>query len=207
MGKGLYFMMMWVCLVGCGIPGLNTPPKMEEGPAGPTVLIQPFDESIPSAIAYVAKGLYDSLGLVVKVLPEAKLPAIAWYAPGKRYKADTILHYLRTLVPDRDSYVLGITGKDIATHKNGNPYWGIMGLGFMPGHACIVSDYRLHRHPQTEAQLNNRLLKVALHELGHNFGLPHCANQQCIMVDAEGKDKIDSQKGFCDACAQALSKK
>lgn len=171
-----------------------------------TVVIQPFEEFIPDAVAYVAAGIKDSLGVEVKVLPEAKLPRIAWYPPTKRYKADTVLNYLKPLSDNSLRYVLGITGKDIATNKNGNPYWGIMGLGLCPGHCCIISDYRLHRYPQTNKQLNTRLLKVALHELGHNFGLPHCVDQSCLMVDAEGKDKIDGEKTFCGDCEKKLSK-
>lgn len=170
-----------------------------------TVLIQPYEEFIPDAVAFVAAGIRDTFGLAVKVLPEARLPASAWYAPSKRYKADTILQYLKHLSVNDNTYVIGITGKDISTNKNGNAYWGIMGLGFCPGQCCVISDYRLHKYPQTQRQLNTRLLKVALHEVGHNFGLPHCPVQNCLMVDAQGKDKIDGEKAFCAACRKKLS--
>ncbi len=66
---------------------------------------------------------------------------------------------------------------------------GIMGFGYLPGNACVISNYRLGKYPQTQIQLNEKLLKVALHELGHNFGLPHCPDEQCIMIEAKEKDK------------------
>lgn len=191
-------------LLACGTDGDKTSVTSPEK-AGVKVLIQPYEEFIPEAVAFVAAGIRDTFGVEVKILPEAKLPVSAWYLPTKRYKADTILQYLKPLSVNDLTYVIGITGKDISTNKNGNPYWGIMGLGFCPGNCCVVSDYRLHKYPQTQRQLNTRLLKVALHELGHNFGLPHCPVQNCLMVDAEGKDKIDGEKAFCGSCRKKLS--
>jgi archaemetzincin len=200
----IFILPLLLLLQACGPDGAGpfvSSPKL----ADCTVLIQPYEESIPETVAFVAAGIADTFGVVVKILSEKKLPASAWYLPTKRYKADTILQYLKPLSANNFTYVIGITGKDIATNKNGNPYWGIMGLGFCPGRCCVVSDYRLHKYPQTQRQLNTRLLKVALHELGHNFGLQHCPNQNCLMVDAQGKDKIDGEKAFCAACRKKLS--
>jgi archaemetzincin len=170
-----------------------------------TVIIQPYEESTQEAISFVANGIRDTFGVDVKMLPTGKLPVSSWYMPTKRYKADTILQYLKPMVANNNTYVLAVTGKDIATNKNNNPYWGIMGLGFCPGHCCVISDYRLQKHPQTQRELNIRLLKVALHELGHNFGLQHCLIESCLMVDAQGKDKLDGENAFCSACRKKLS--
>ncbi|NCU04358.1 MAG: Zn-dependent protease, partial [Chitinophagaceae bacterium] len=41
-------------------------------------------------------------------------------------------------------------------------------------------------------------------EMGHNFGLGHCPDQACIMVDAEEKMKLDAQKGLCSNCKHKL---
>ena len=44
--------------------------------------------------------------------------------------------------------------------------------------------------------------KVALHEIGHNLGLPHCTTNNCFMHAAEGSIKqIDAEKrDMCSTC-------
>ncbi|TAD82935.1 MAG: hypothetical protein EAY75_15635 [Bacteroidetes bacterium] len=169
----------------------------------PTVLLQPFNETDAAAISFLQKHLADSLHVEVKILPAKLLPANSWYAARKRYWADSILQMLKKMAPP-NAKVLGVTGCDIATRNARHTNWGVMGLGFLPGNAAVVSTYRLHRDGLTVAQLQQRLLKVALHELGHNFGLPHCANAHCLMADAEGKDKLNELDAFCQSCRAKL---
>jgi archaemetzincin len=46
-----------------------------------------------------------------------------------------------------------------------------------------------------------RLAKVAVHELGHTLGLPHCPNVGCLMEDAEGRvATCDREYDFCARC-------
>jgi archaemetzincin len=54
----------------------------------------------------------------------------------------------------------------------------------------------------TKEQFVARLKKVSCHELGHNFGLPHCPNKTCIMQDAAETIKtIDNVSlHLCDEC-------
>jgi archaemetzincin len=97
-----------------------------------------------------------------------------------------------------------MTGKDIATKTIRQNNWGVMGLSYMPGNVCIISDYRLQKHGRSAEQIRAKLLKVALHELGHTAGLPHCKQPKCLMTDAEGKDKLDEQKQYCYSCRTIL---
>jgi len=75
----------------------------------------------------------------------------------------------------------------------------VMGLGFMPGNACVVSSFRLSKKKRAE-----QFYKVVLHELGHTQGLPHCAVKTCFMRDAEGKNPTDEETGFCNSCRKHL---
>lgn len=81
--------------------------------------------------------------------------------------------------------------------------YGVMGLGFMPGNACVISSFRLG----DKKNLHERLYKVAIHELGHNNGLPHCKEDSCYMMDAEGKMKLDNEHFFCNQCRCFLVQK
>ena len=76
-----------------------------------------------------------------------------------------------------------------------------MGLGFCPGKACIASTFRL-----SKIETNKQLFKVAIHEMGHTFGLPHCAIKYCFMRDAEGGYPTNKEKDFCTKCKSFLIK-
>lgn len=203
-----YFLISFLILLGCTTPDSKLPPPktavIKPLPAKNKILIQPLNDISDSAISYLKKRITEIYKAEVAVLKTRPLPANAYYAPRKRYTADTILVFLKSFLPNTTYYVLGVTGKDIATKKGNNLHWGIMGLGYNPGNACVISDYRLSKYPQTEMQLNERLLKVALHELGHNFGLPHCPNEYCLLTDAQGKDKLNNETGFCSKCTAYL---
>jgi len=131
-----------------------------------------------------------------------------------RYRADSIIHYLRTTKPGHVDYVLGFTNQDISTTKKDksgrikqpvNRYtdWGVMGLAYSPGVACVVSTYRLKSNEQ---KLTDRTIKVALHELGHSFGLPHCENKKCVMTDAvESVRTVDqADPALCSRCKHKI---
>jgi len=169
--------------------------------------IQPYDEIDSATISFIQQELGKVYDFSTITLPPKKLPADAWYAERHRYWADTLLKHLKKLSPSSNIYAIGITGKDISTKKSKYPNWGVMGLGLMPGNACVISDYRLQAYPKTREHIDSQLLKVAIHELGHNFGLPHCPNETCYMTDAEGKNKLDGETGFCKECRKFLRDK
>lgn len=49
-----------------------------------------------------------------------------------------------------------------------------------------MSTFRLRRKARDAAHSIDRLSNTALHEVGHTFGLDHCAEPRCPMQDAEG---------------------
>lgn len=130
-----------------------------------------------------------------------------------RYRADSIINYLRINKPDSINYIVGLSNLDISTtkkDKNGNTKtpehkyydWGIFGLGYRPGSSCVISTHRLKTNKNKFVE---RLKKVTMHELGHNLGLPHCPNKHCFMQDAAETIKtIDSVE--LNLCKNCLSK-
>jgi archaemetzincin len=134
----------------------------------------------------------------IELMKPESMPAMAYYAPRKRYRADSLIHWMARRAAAGETW-LGITEQDISTTKEGNPDYGIMGLGFRPGKAAVASNYRLRKKDQ--------FYKVAIHELGHTLGLPHCGDESCYMRDAEGGDPTAHEKYFCTACQAFLKKK
>jgi len=164
------------------------------------IIIQPFTGISPSLVAMFYKKVKEvNPNTILK--KSTSLPSSAYYAQRNRYRADTIIHYLNHYA-SADTVIIGLTSKDISTTKGNIPDWGIMGLGFQPGNACVVSTFRL-----SKANLNSQLYKVALHELGHTDGLSHCPNKTCFMRDAEGGNHLDEETGFCPSCTKYLKNK
>lgn len=173
----------------------------------PRVFIQPLGDADTVYTSYLKTHIAQFYKTEVIILQQTALPQNAFYRPRNRYLADSLLLFLKASSHHKDEYVLGVTNRDISTQKAGIANWGVMGLGFQPGNACIISSFRIKNKLRNKQQLLERLLKVGLHELGHNFGLQHCPNQHCIMVDAEGKNKLDGEEGMCKNCASLLQKK
>jgi len=146
-------------------------------------------------------NVYDSLRQIfpdVVLMKKESMPAIAYTAPRNRYRADTLIHWMSRRAQENEIY-LGITSYDISSTKNGNPDFGIMGLGFRPGKACVASDFRLKD--------KSNFFKVVIHELGHTAGLHHCPEKTCFMRDAEGHDLTGEEKEFCKRCRSFLIEK
>jgi archaemetzincin len=159
--------------------------------------ILPF-EGIPQSITdHVFKELSKILTNLNLLKPIA-LPKRAYYAPRNRYRADTLIYILRNATED-GHVTMGLTNKDISAEKGKVFDYGIMGLAYQPGKSCVVSTYRL-----SKKNINEQFFKVAIHELGHTQGLPHCPNKTCLMTDAEGKNNTDKENGFCIKCKTYL---
>ncbi len=179
------------------------------------VAIQPigkYDQELVDSIASKVRTFY---GVEVAINEPIEMPK-AFYTTVRspRYRADSIIRYLRREKQDSLDYVMGITSYDISTTKKdakGNikepvstyKDWGIFGLGFCPGPSSIVSSHRMGAKHDLRVE---RAQKVALHELGHNMGLPHCPNKSCFMQDAAETiktiDKVDFN--LCEDCRKRL---
>ena len=169
-----------------------------------TVAVMPYKGFDTALLDDVQKEVEAFYTCNVIILPACNLPENAFYAPRQRYKADSLLLFQKQLVKDGIRSVVGFTAKDISTST---PDWGIFGLGYCPGKACVISTYCLQKASATTDQLKERLIKVVLHELGHNLGLPHCtADKECLLTDAGGTIKqVDNErKWLCSNCTQIL---
>ncbi len=81
----------------------------------------------------------------------------------------------------------------------------IFGEAQLNGKHSIISVCRLHElfysGIANEKLLLERTIKETLHELGHNYGLRHCIDWDCVMHASHGIEEVDI-KGttFCKKC-------
>ncbi len=181
--------------------------------------IQPYDkfsQEDAKVISFVIDSFYR---LETKILPNKSLPKTAFTKiKSPRYRADSIIKIQNQNIPKNVYYILGLTNEDISVTKNDKngqilePKWkycdfGIMGLAYKPGKSAIVSKFRIKsKNHKTEM---TRLRKVAIHEFGHNLGLSHCPDKNCVMTSAAEKlTTIDNEKlALCSKCKKIINYK
>jgi len=85
----------------------------------------------------------------------------------------------------------------------------VFGEAQLGGDVAVVSYHRLQNERYGLARnpdlLFDRLLKEAVHELGHAYGLVHCSTQECVMHTSTYVEDIDlKSSSFCTACSDAI---
>jgi archaemetzincin len=168
--------------------------------SGYTVCVQPLGKYDKKLLAPLERGIESIMGFTVQRLDPRPMPEDAWYEPRKRWRADTILDWIRSDVwPESGcGAVIAFTSADISTTNGEIEDWGIFGLGEIDGVACVVSSKRLARKAKKK-KLIQRVVKVAIHELGHVIGMPHRdgVDPECMMNDAGGTIKtVDAERGL-----------
>ncbi|MFC1627629.1 archaemetzincin family Zn-dependent metalloprotease [Gemmatimonadota bacterium] len=119
-----------------------------------------------------------------------------------QYNSTTLLRMLLDDAPVETDYILGICGVDlfipVLTY--------VFGEAQLSGSAAVISIHRLDQLvyglSADEELLYQRLLKEAIHELGHCFGLVHCHDPACVMRASTYVEDIDMKPAtFCQQCA------
>ncbi len=156
------------------------------------IAILPLGKPSRKTLDAVETSLRRMYRVEVKELPGAGLPASAFYQPRSRYRAELLKAYVSHW---KGWKVIGVTDRDISTTAHGVKDFGIMGLADLGGRAGVVSSFRSHDGVGT----------VAVHEVGHTLGLPHCPNSRCVMVDGKGHGRVIHSSGkFCAPCASRI---
>ena len=88
----------------------------------------------------------------------------------------------------------------------------VFGEAEVGGSVAVVSYCRLaperYGLPADDALLLRRLLKEAVHELGHVASLIHCGEQTCVMHASSYVEDIDLKgDSFCGVCAAELKRR
>jgi len=160
-----------------------------------TLLIVPLGRVKEREVAAVRRALERTYRFEVEVGPRRALPKATYYPPRGRYRADHLIAWLAK--GDEGWRVLGVTSADVSTTARGRKDWGVAGLACLGGRSAVVSSFR------TKGSLP-RLADVAVHEVGHTLGLPHCPTPGCTMRDADGRlARIGTD--FCPLCRARIA--
>lgn len=132
----------------------------------------------------------------------------------KQYDGSKILPRLFKNSRDRQYFrTLGIL--DVDVYSSGLNF--VFGIATPPHNeltrkfgVSLISITRLkeefYDHQNNEVLFQERVLKEALHEIGHTFGLKHCENK-CIMRFSNYLGETDQKPAeFCESCSKALTR-
>lgn len=174
------------------------PPAIHILPVGSGVSIGLLDD--------LARELARTFRISCHVQAHAQVDAgFALDARRNQYHATSILRRIRDVEPDHDVRVIGVTRLDLFVPI----LTFVFGEAELGGRCAVVSlqrlDERFYGLPAQQQLLRERLVKEAVHELGHTFGLRHCDDWRCVMTSSHAVDRLDV-KGvdFCRECRKAV---
>ncbi len=152
-------------------------------------LIAPITETFPHVDVRVAQTIADA--------PEA------YDSRRNQYHSTRILtlleNYVRKMQLDK---LLGVASFDLYVPEMNF----VFGEARSPGRVGVISTYRLKPKNRNETDLlRSRVVKEAVHEIGHMMDLKHCSSPTCVMNFSETlRDTDNKSYDFCETCKSQL---
>lgn len=162
------------------------------------IYLEIFSYSLRELLPFLQEKLSLIFRLPVERGKELELPEKALNRYREQYEASRLLEKVSSL-PNGKS--LGITSVDLfAPGLN-----FVFGQAEIGGRKGLIStarlDPRFYGEEFDESLFLKRVLKEAVHELGHTFGLRHCRNPNCVMFFSNSISDTDRKsESFCSFC-------
>jgi archaemetzincin len=155
-------------------------------------------------LEYLAAALARTFRTPCQIRPETFDLSFALDNNRQQYHSTAIIQRMERAV-DPDARVLGVTASDLYVPV----LTFVFGEAQLDGNCAVVSTARLKEEfygmPPRPDLLRERLLKEAAHELGHTFGLRHCADWHCVMTSSHAVERLDVKGAdFCQACRKLV---
>jgi len=146
-------------------------------------------------------GLEETFLVPCKVFPVRLDPEFAFHGERQQYHSSEILQRMQDHLTPDSWRILGVAAVDL--------YIPILTFVFgeaqMGGPCAVVSTHRLHQEfyglaPDPEL-FRQRVIKEAIHELGHTLSLKHCDEYRCAMAPSHAVEWIDlKESALCAGC-------
>lgn len=146
-------------------------------------------------------ALTTSFRVPCEVLSPPLDPEFAFHGERQQYHSSELLYRMQSFANGNAWRILGVTAVDL--------YIPILTFVFgeaqMGGPCSVVSLHRLRQEfygwPADPEVLRQRLLKEAVHEIGHTIHLTHCEDYGCVMAPSHAVEWIDLKSAsLCAAC-------
>ena len=169
-----------------------------------TIVISPIGDFSHELLDQISTEIKRIFSFPTEVRPLLTDIEFAFHPNRKQYHSTPVLEQLAAKAPADAIKVLALVQVDlfipILTHVYGEAQLG--------GKACMVSTIRLnegHRSLSTQEPYLGRIIKEAIHELGHTFKLRHCREHTCLMHYCRNEGDVDRKSDqLCRYCKVLL---
>jgi len=159
------------------------------------MIVMALGEVPASVLAHLCAALTEIFERPCRAGSALPAPEHAFDPRRAQYSAQALL---QQLLPRQAERVLGVVDLDLY----------VPGLNFVFGLAdrrekrAIIALYGAR---DDEALFFARMVKEAVHELGHTYGLEHCRDRRCVMAFSNSLTDTDfKEAGFCPRCRKRL---
>ncbi len=167
------------------------------------IIISPIGDLDSDLIQRVGREIHRIFGFRTRIAPVIQDVVFAFDSNRNQHCSTLIIEKLAHMAPPQAIKILGITRVDlfipILTHVYGEAQLG--------GKACIISTHRLNEGLTMGVwePFGRRVIKEAIHELGHTFNLRHCQNSACCMHYCRSIKDVDRKsEQLCRYCKVLL---
>ena len=170
-------------------------------------MIQLLGIQVPGdLLAGLAVEMATAFRMECQVRSEHLDPAFAWDRYRDQYHSTAILQAMQPLASP-GARLLAVTSLDLFVPV----LTFVFGEAQLEGSCAVVSLHRLREEfyglPADETLMRERLVKEAVHELGHTFGLRHCDDWRCVMTSSHGVERLDvKEAAFCGMCRMVVER-
>jgi len=165
----------------------------------------PVGEGEWDVLEPVMVAVAEALGRPCRLGKSLPHPAHAYNRRRDQYLASAILNALRQVEEPGAERLLGVADLDL--YAPGLNF--VFGQATMGGREAVIALPRLRQRfyglADDPALFQARVVKEAIHELGHTYGLGHCQDVHCVMSFSNSLRDVDRKEHlFCPACRRKL---
>lgn len=172
------------------------------GSTGDSGVIVPIGKIDKTLLENLSTVLYKIFNMQFIIEDPLDIPKHAFDFKRGQYDSSKVLKELHRYKGKR---VLGVIDKDLCAPKLNF----VFGQADLPGAYAVISITRLSQEfyglPKNDKIFFDRVVKEAVHELGHTYGLHHCSNPECVMFFSNSLLDTDRKgSSFCESCLKEL---
>jgi archaemetzincin len=174
--------------------------------AGPnSIHVAPLGRVSPDCVAPVGAKLAEVFHADVQLFPIRLDANTGFDRTRNQYSSSIILESLLGLLPAGGGKLIGITNFDLFVPI----FTYVFGEAQLNGSVALASSFRLRNElyglPADADLLRERVIKEAVHEIGHTFGLVHCNNPRCVMRVSTAVEEVDLKRAdLCPRCREQM---